>query len=175
LMLATAERRGAEVVIATSIKPEVRFAAEDALKSANNKIREAKNNIDRLKLSGEATNQAIMRLGTANKNIEDGKLSLEKESYGEAFSLFQKASRRAEEAKLFATAQEDKRINVRGTLEIATGENADDDLSVFGIGRFGDSTSTGATLMNAIDLDDGSKTSSSSIIENSEVENDFRE
>ena len=76
-------------------KPEIEEAAEGKLKSAENKIKETRRFIEKHKNS--ATTEIKLKL--AEEIIVEGKKRLSEKKYGEAFLLFQKASRVAQDAK----------------------------------------------------------------------------
>lgn len=114
------EARGrAETEVAVKVHGEVKNAAEEKLRAAQNKIAEVKNFIGKkeTRAGAAATADAKVRLEVANKTLAEGKTRLEEDACGEAFVLFQQAIRTAQEAKSL----------VQGSIDIEIDLNLDDD------------------------------------------------
>ncbi len=97
--------------IESEIKADgVQSAAEGKLKAAQNKVDEVRVFIDssNVSVSAEVKAKAEARLRDASSAIAQGKIKIEAKAYGEAFVLFQKAIRLAQEAQM----------TVNGNLEI---------------------------------------------------------
>ena len=63
--------------------------------------------------------EAEIRLAAARQAIDEGKTRMETEAYGEAFALFQKAARVAQEARMLVAASKLLEIDIgRGALEV---------------------------------------------------------
>ncbi len=82
-------------------KAELEVAAEGKQKAAFNKIEEVRRFIEQneAELSAEAEAQAEARLTAADHLMVEGKASLEAKAFAEAFVQFQRAHRKAQEAK----------------------------------------------------------------------------
>lgn len=116
--------------------PAVQKAAEGKLKAAENKIAEVHKFLERFATStpvATTTVQAQARLKIAGETVIEGKAKMAASAYGEAFRLFQKAHRIAQEAKLLLEAQKDfdLEIKINGDLaeddEDENGVDEDDD------------------------------------------------
>lgn len=96
-------------------KTEARAAAEGRLKAAENKIAEVKQFIVKMKekLGEKAVVEAETRINAPEDLVAEGKLKLQTEAYGEAFVLFQRAHRIAQEAKLLIEARKELNLEVR--------------------------------------------------------------
>lgn len=106
---------------------DVKSAAEDKMNAAQNKIDEVRKFILDVKdsVDAQATVEAEARLKLADETVAEGKAKLEAKTYGEAFALFQKANRIAQEAKLLLQARKDLNINVESNTETETHVNSD--------------------------------------------------
>ena len=105
--------------------PDLKSAAEGKEKAAKNKIEEVKKFIEKIKesLGAQATTEAEAKIKIADSTMAEGKAKLEAKAYGEAFILFQKAHRIAQEAKLLLEARKDLNVNVQ--LNSDTESNVD--------------------------------------------------
>ncbi|MDO8558291.1 MAG: DUF5667 domain-containing protein [bacterium] len=94
--------------------PQVETAANGALQAAVNKVAEVRRLIQIVKdaLGDRATAQAEARLLVAENAIAEGKVKLVAEAHGEAFALFKKAHRIAQEAKLLIEARRALRLEI---------------------------------------------------------------
>ncbi|MDO8496170.1 MAG: hypothetical protein Q7S43_01815 [bacterium] len=101
--------------VSAKVRVDIRSAAEGKLKAAENKIEEVGKFIENMesKLGAEATAQAKARLTLANQTVVEGKTKFESKAYGDAFILFQKAIRIAQEAKLLVQARHELKIDVQ--------------------------------------------------------------
>lgn len=108
-------REEAEKKLSEEKGERVQQAAEGKLKAAENKIEEVKKFIERMKekLGATATAEAEAKIKVAEDLVVQGKTKLEAKEYGEAFALFQKAHRTAEEAKLLIDARTKFEIQLR--------------------------------------------------------------
>ena len=111
-------RAHAETRIATSTSANVKTAAEGRLTAAENKIAEVRAFIKRSSADAEAKAEAEARLLLAVGAVADGKAKIESETYNEAFLLFQKAHRLAQEAQLVLHANARLPIDIQ--IEIQT-------------------------------------------------------
>lgn len=102
-------------------------AAEGRGKSAKHKIVEIKAFIEkiRMRLGAEATADAEARLEEAQKVWAEGKMKVDTKAYGEAFVLFQRAHRIAQEAKLLIEAK--SRLDVDFEAHDKDDEDKDDE------------------------------------------------
>lgn len=118
-------------------KPEAKEAAEGKMKVSENKIEEVKSFIEnvRAKLGAEATVDAEAKLTEAQKVWTDGKIKFDAGEYGEAFVLFQRAHRIAQEAKLLIEAKSEFNIDFK-TQEKEQGEGKNSENKEKENGRF---------------------------------------
>ena len=127
-------REDNEDKVSAKVRVDIESAAEGKLGAAENKIEEVRKFIENMesKLGAEATVQAKARLTLADQTVAEGKAKFESKAYGDAFILFQKAIRIAQEAKLLVQARHELKINVQingnrtasGSAEV---EDRDDD------------------------------------------------
>ncbi len=123
--------------VSAKVRVDIQSAAEGKLKAAENKIEEVGKFIKNMesKLGAEATAQAKARLTLANQTVVEGKTKFESKAYGDAFILFQKAIRIAQEAKLLVQARHELKIDVQingsrtasGSAEVDDKDNDGDD------------------------------------------------
>ncbi len=105
-------------------------AAEGRMRSAGHKLIEVGEFIAKIKAAAgaEATAAAETKLALAGEALADGKAKLEAGLYGDAFLLFQKAHRIAQEAKLLLEARQALKVEFEfnGNTNAGTdaGENA---------------------------------------------------
>lgn len=143
---AVEEREKTETKVSAGANTDVKAAAEGKLKASEHKISEVRRFLERVKetLGTQATGEAEARLKLAENIVAEGKTKLDRELYGDAFVLFQKAHRIAQEAKLLIEARRELEIDLRlnGILKIEDedgefevedgdeeeGENRDEDL-----------------------------------------------
>lgn len=94
-------REQAELSVGAQANSEVRVAAEGKARATLSKITEVSAYIERKKdrLSAEASAQAQAKIALASSVYAEGSAKLEGGLYAEAFSLFQGALRKAQEAK----------------------------------------------------------------------------
>lgn len=104
-------RRGAEIKLSFAASTTASVVAEGRLKAAEAKaeakIEEARSFINRIKekLGVGATARAEARLKLAEDTVAEGRVRMADGKDGDAFRLFQRAQRIAQEAKLFVSAQ----------------------------------------------------------------------
>ncbi|MDO8600760.1 MAG: DUF5667 domain-containing protein [bacterium] len=105
-------REDAEANISLKANAEVQNAAEGKRNAAENKIATTKRSIDAKKvtLGATATADAELRLKTAEETFAEGEVKLSAKAYADAFILFQKTIRIAEEAR--------RLVEARGTLDL---------------------------------------------------------
>ena len=110
--LASSTRSAIEARVSAKAEGAFRASAEGRLKAAEAKIREVRSFIEKEKarLGEESIADAQTRLVKAEQVMADGRVKLEAGAYGEAFSMFQKAHRMAQEAKLL--------VEVRHALDL---------------------------------------------------------
>ena len=129
--VAMKHREEAEEKLSGEKGERVQTAAEGKLKATENKIEEVKKFIERMKekLGATATTEAEAKVKIAEDLVAEGKVKLEAKSYGEAFALFQRAHRTAEEAKLLIEGRTKLEINLRlnGKEDRPTSTKASDD------------------------------------------------
>ena len=103
----TGSRMRLEANVEARTNGEFKAAAEGKLTAAENKIAEVKRFIEQSKNSVEAETaaEAESELNFAESAIMEGRTKIETEAYGEAFVLFQKALRIAQNAKLIMRAE----------------------------------------------------------------------
>jgi len=108
-------REDNEDKVSAKVRVDIESAAEGKLKAAENKIEEVRKFIENIesRLGAETTVQAKARLTIADQTVADGKTKLESKAYGDAFILFQKAIRIAQEAKFLVQARHELKIDVQ--------------------------------------------------------------
>lgn len=101
--------------VSVKVRVDIESAAKGKLRAAENKIEEVRKFIENMesKLGAEATLQARARLTIANQTIAEGKVKFEGKAHGDAFIIFQKALRIAQEAKLLVQARHELKIDVQ--------------------------------------------------------------
>lgn len=106
------ERTEFDEHVSTTLRAEVKTAAENRVREADNKIQEVRRFLSERaeKLGAEATVKAGAKLDEAVKVHAEAKTVLEEQHYGEAFALAGKSARMAQEAKLL--------INVKVDLDV---------------------------------------------------------
>ena len=129
--VAMKHREEAEEKLSGEKGERVQTAAEGKLKATENKIEEVKKFIERMKekLGATATTEAEAKVKIAEDLVAEGKVKLEAKSYGEAFALFQRAHRTAEEAKLLIEGRTklDIQLRLNGKEDRPTSTKASDD------------------------------------------------
>lgn len=130
-------REDSEDKISAKVRVDIQSAAGGKLKAAENKIEEVEKFIKNIesKLGAEGTVQAKARLTLANQTVVEGRAKLESKLYGDAFILFQKAIRIAQEAKLLVQARRELKIDVQinghrtasGSMEVDGKDNNNDE------------------------------------------------
>ena len=108
-------REDAEKKLKEEKGERVEEAAKGKMKAAENKIEEVEKFISRVeeRLGAASTTEANAKLETAEEVFAEGEVKFEAGAYGEAFNLFQKALRIAEEAKLVLNADLQLKIDLR--------------------------------------------------------------
>lgn len=108
-------RSKAEVKVSSETNGEFKTAAEGKLGAAENKIREVRDFISRVKVSvsANANAQAETQLKVAENIVVRGKAEMTAETYGKAFASFQEAIRVAQEAKLLVETEERIKIEIK--------------------------------------------------------------
>lgn len=116
-----------EANIQANVRANIEVAADNKLNEAQNKIDQTRELINDLKRStdNEAIVEAQTQLRLADQVIYDGKMKMEAKEYGQAFILFQKAHRIAQEAKLILKARRELKLNVKAEMENES-ENEDE-------------------------------------------------
>jgi len=107
--------------IESKIKADgVQSAAEGKLKAAQNKVEESAKFIadNKASVSADVAAKAEAQLNVANSFIAQGKIKLEARAYGEAFVLFQKALRAAQQAKEMVSANANIDLEIKTILNI---------------------------------------------------------
>lgn len=124
---ATKARGEAEVKLVAKDGPEAQTAAEGKLKAAENKIEEVGKFIEasKAKLGAQATAEAEARLKVSQDLVASGKAKLDAKAYGEAFVLFQKAHRTAQEAKLMVASRVELKVDVKMGMDKDEDEEED--------------------------------------------------
>ena len=112
--------------ISAEMRVGIEASAQGKLKAAKNKISEVQKFISRIEeLRTEVSAQAKARLALADQAVVEGKAKLEAKLYGDAFALFQKAIRIAQEAKLLVQAYDELKVGVQinGNLDDNNGSS----------------------------------------------------
>ena len=111
----TKSREENENKVSGEVRVGVEAFAQGKLKAAENKVDEVRKFISKIEaeLRAEISAQAKARLALAEQAVVDGKAKLEVKLYGDAFVLFQKAIRIAQEAKLLIQAHDELEVNVQ--------------------------------------------------------------
>lgn len=109
-------RSNAEAKVSSETGVQFKTAAEGKLRAAENKIREVRGFLARIKMSVSASSHADAEaeLKVAENVVARGKTEMEAETYGKTFISFQEALRIAQEAKLLVATEE--RINLEANL-----------------------------------------------------------
>jgi len=121
-------RMRAETEIHARADVEVKAAAEGVLVAAENKISEVEKfiNQNENRLGADVTAQARARLELAKNTVAEGEVELEAEAYANAFNLFYRAIRIAQEAQLIASAHIRLNVDITpGMFMFRFGEDAD--------------------------------------------------
>ena len=108
-------REDNEIRFSAKTLVDIQTAAEGKLKAAENKIKEVRQYLASLgsDISTESRIQAEARLKLADDAVVEGKTKMEAKAYGDAFLLFQKSIRTAQEAKLLIEANEKLEVEVK--------------------------------------------------------------
>lgn len=146
-------RTNAEQKFSASAESEARVAAEGKLGAATNVTEEVQRFIDKhlATLGAAATAEAEAQLQLSKETMSLGKAKLEAKAYGEAFALFQKAIRLAQQAKVLIDAKKDLDINVYLNMEEKGSAETEAEAS----------TSTSASAKNTTESKSTSETQSS--------------
>ena len=99
---------------------DAKTAVEGAMKAAQNKIDEVAKFLEAKKatLSVHVMEGARAHLKEANAAMAEGKAKMAVPAYRDAFSLFKKAAREAQEAKIFAATANDLKLEIKGLGDI---------------------------------------------------------
>lgn len=108
------ERTEFDEHVSTTLRAEVKTAAENRVREADNKIQEVRRFLSERaeKLGAEATVKAGAKLDEAVKVQDEAQTALKEEHYGEAFALAGKAARMAQEAKLLINVKVDFNVDL---------------------------------------------------------------
>lgn len=117
---ASDDRIEIEAKVFAGMGSDVKSSAEGALKAAQNKIDEVTKFLESKKASMSAHVQAetSAHLKEANAAVAEGKAKIEAQAYGDAFALFKKAAREAQEAKMFADTAGELKIELKNNGEV---------------------------------------------------------
>jgi hypothetical protein len=113
-------------IISSSDKMSVETATQGALSAAINKITEVEKYINSQNINSELEIKAREELEKSKKMIVEGEIKINQEAYGEAFILFHKAIRNAQEAKLILKSENNLKIRIENRLN-SDDENEDTD------------------------------------------------
>jgi len=104
----------AEKRISAEGRPNVKEAAQGKQKAAAHKIAEVKSYLERKKagVGVDAVANAESKLHSAETLMGEGEAKLQANAYGEAFSIFQQATRVAQEAKAFLQVSADLDVDI---------------------------------------------------------------
>ncbi len=117
-------------MISSEDQASVQASAEASLNASNNKITEVEKYINNKKeATAELKAKATAKLNTAKDTVTEGKAKLEAKAYGEAFVLFQKARRIAQEAKLALNSEHEFKIDLNGAFGSDSSENDDNEAN----------------------------------------------
>ncbi|PJE51277.1 MAG: hypothetical protein COV29_00780 [Candidatus Yanofskybacteria bacterium CG10_big_fil_rev_8_21_14_0_10_36_16] len=107
----------------TSINPNIKEATAGAMTAAENKLQEVKTFIEESKnrVNENVSAKAEAKFNSAIEVMAEANTEMEEEHYGEAFNLYHKASRLAQEAKLIVEASRNMNleININGNHDDA--------------------------------------------------------
>lgn len=127
-------RNNAEIEIKTKIHSKFSQSAENRKKSAQKKLDETKNYIEKWekRLGSEATVEARTQIQKAQEIIIRGEAELNAQKSGEAFNSFQEAHRMAQQARLLLEAKKNFNVNIIGkkntsTIEIKKDKRLEDE------------------------------------------------
>ncbi len=124
-------RATTESKILARAESEVKISAEDAMKSAEEKIGQARKlPINEKNHQGDSApkTKTGSRVSSAEKTFEEAKAKLDAGSSGDAFSLFMKAGRKAQSAKLLNSASKEFNIDVDDNPEEDVSEDEKEDI-----------------------------------------------
>lgn len=104
---------GAHATTSATTSPDVQAAAEGRLTAAKNKIDEVQKYVDRNadRVRAQVVAEARTRIESAEEAMVEGEARLEAQAYSQAFSLFQKAHRIAQEAKVLIKTDRRLKLN----------------------------------------------------------------
>lgn len=135
-------RASAEEKMAQGAMPDVRTAAEGSRKAALQVIEEIKKFLAARDLGAEALARVTSQIQDAEKLITAGDTKMEAGAYGDAFAIFQKAQRVAQESKFFMDGEK----SVLPVLPSKRDEGRDDE----GITNFEECIAAGYSVMESI-------------------------
>ena len=119
---AAAVRSEAEAKIATEVDAKARVAAEGRMSAAQEKVREVRSFLERTSSRHSTEAEAEARIAVAEQTIADGKAKLDAGEAAEAFRLFQKSHRIAQEAKLLIAARRSLSVELNLYSGTTTGQ-----------------------------------------------------
>ena len=104
-------------------------SAEGKLGAAQNKIAEVRNFLDSKgdSVSAEVKVRAEARLTEANSAVAQGKIKIEAQAYGEAFVLFQRAHRLAQEAQMTINGNIDINLRILNAVDRVNSDRNDNE------------------------------------------------
>ncbi len=122
-------RKKAEEKINAQIKNNSKISAQNRRRAAHNKIQEVRNFLSKWKnkLGAKVVLDAEIKLQEGERAIAEGDAKVQAGRSGEAFALYQKAHRIAQEAKLLLEARRSLNIDIRVNEEEDRGEEVVDD------------------------------------------------
>src|SRR3989344_2099616 len=126
---AKVSREKNEVKVSGKMRVDIEASAEGKLRAAENKIEEVTRHISSAgdKISVETKTEAESKLSLAEDVVADGRIKLEAKAYGDAFVLFQKAIRLAQESKLTVEANQRFEVDVHINGEVSDDDDDDGD------------------------------------------------
>src|SRR3989344_1687469 len=118
-----------EIKVSGKMRAGIEVSAEDKLGAAENKIEEVAKYISSVgdKISAKTKTEAESKLSLAEDVVADGRIKLEAKAYGDAFVLFQKAIRLAQESKLTVEANQRFEVDVHINGEVSDDDDDDGD------------------------------------------------
>ncbi len=121
-----------EVRVSEKMRMDIESSAEGKLGAAENKVEEVGKYISSAgdKISAETKAEAEAKLALAEKTIVEGRAKMEAKAFGDAFVLFQKAIRLAQEAKF--TVEANQRFEVDVHINGETSGDDDNDFEIEG-------------------------------------------
>lgn len=126
---ARTSRTRSEASVSAGAQADQQEAAEGALKSAEHKIKEVEEFIENKKddIMAASLVQAEAKIKAAQDIVVQGKAKIDAGARGEAFILFKKAHRTAQEAKLLVELEHELNVSVEAENEDENSEEGEEE------------------------------------------------